>query len=287
MHFRGESYCTKNATPQCGADNKEGKLTRRLFAMRPATVLAIGLMAGTGTPAAANSYDNSADNPESTSAAPTSAGTASQSGVDVPSAEEEKLRADYERYDIPEETQDTLIAKLKAGERLDAFDPDADPTSTESLGFNDGYTEEISRYDDGSYVVTSTEVPSRSTSEAESQIHPLSTVESCEAVWTNGSWKQWRNCEVKNNWGGAINISFVATFENSNTTAKITNAGMPSQTCLFFKCTHPDVWIGRGEQSHTTAAWAQAQSTVSDTSTSFEVWVQLRVNSNGYWTENA
>lgn len=200
--------------------------------------------------------------------------------VQISQSEESKIRADFDKYGVPASTQDTLLGKLEAGELLDAFDGVSEPISTEAFETKN-FDSEISWFEDGSYVVSSVEKPNTDDFAA------MGTVSNCSSVATNGGWGRWTGCSVTNNWAGVINIGFIASFEKSSSYARITYVGNTTQNCSLHQCSTPNVWIIRSSQTATAAAAAQAQSRVSGAQGSWEVWLQLRVNSNGYWTVNS
>lgn len=244
-----------------------------------AGLLSLGLVGASATPVSAT--------PSPVVSSSTGEATSSSSVESIKATDEAQILADFDKYDVPEQTQSELISKLRAGKPLDSFLPNKEPVSTESLGQEDGFDKQIQWYEDGSYVVSGVEVPGDA---GEGGIQPLAGgVEDCSSVWSNGTWKRWNNCKVWNSWTGVITLAFKAEFENSSTTAKINWASdrQVSQTCVVASCSRPSVWVGNAEQTATTAAWAQAQSTVDAAWGSWEVWLQLRVNSNGYWVEHS
>ncbi|PRZ11578.1 hypothetical protein [Nesterenkonia sandarakina] len=195
-------------------------------------------------------------------------------------SQESEIRIDFDKYGVPEDTQDALIDKLEAGEPLDAFDGVSEPISSNAFETEE-FDSEISWFEDGSYVVSSIEKPRTGDFAARG------TVSSCSSVSTSGNWGRWTNCSVTNSWAGVVKIGFIASFEKSSSYARITNLGNVTQNCIM-SCTRPDAWIIRSNQTATQAAAIQAQSTVtSPYGNSWEVWLQLRVNSNGYWTVNS
>lgn len=125
--------------------------------------------------------------------------------VNVPNHGLEEVKAWFEKYDVPVETQETIVKKLENGVLLNSMDG-SKPVKEETFQT----PSEIgtrSTFADGSISITSVNDSSQSASNA---VTPYA-VSNC--VVTGGSgWGRWSNCSV-NISNGVISMAFMATFE--------------------------------------------------------------------------
>lgn len=107
------------------------------------------------------------------------------------STDQDNLRAQLTQDGVPQAQVSTLEAKMKAGETLDVFKAGAKPVSITKSEENGAKTVDA-RYSDGSYSISSVEIPVSKTAGSAS---PLS-VDSCISG-TAGDWTTATNCMAK------------------------------------------------------------------------------------------
>lgn len=149
--------------------------------------------------------------------------TATSSSTIVSNEDEAATRAFWQKYGVDQATQDTLMKKLKRGERTDASSF-ADPERTEDIDIN-GMRQAVAFYADGSITVVGTEIPEPTS------IGQMGTrgvgISGCSTT-SGAGWATYKNCKV-NVSSDSITMNFRATYERySGAAGKILSTSSPA-----------------------------------------------------------
>ena len=212
------------------------------------------------------------------------AAPASAEAGQISAPEEQEMRATFDKYLVPGETQDVLIDNLESGTSWDNSNPDAAPVAVEDWSTN-GETVSVKRYGDGSISIHSAEKP---TVLPEGVASPLAELTGCTTTSGSG-YSISENCTVSNNWVN-VNIGFVASYQIVNGAPdSITHAGNTTQQCAAGTCTRPVYTATKYTEDANGPAVAQIQSTYQmfQGAGSSEYWVQLQVGNDGVSVVNS
>ena len=212
-------------------------------------------------------------------AAPASAETSQ-----ITAADEQQMRATFDKYLVPEGTQDVLIQDLESGDSWDNSNPDSAPVSVEDWS-NTGENVSVERYEDGSITIRSAETPEAL---PDGVATPLATISGCTTT-TGSGYGVSSNCTISHNWVN-VNIGFVASYQIVNGAPdSITHIGNTTQQCAAGTCTRPNYTVSKLAEDGNGPAVAQIQSTYQmfQGAGSSEYWVQLQVGNDTMSVHNS
>lgn len=196
-----------------------------------------------------------------------------------------EVRDGYVALGMPEPTIDALIAKLDAGQPIDALLPSAEPVSESTFiqvgdapYAEDGATVFVRWYTDGSPAVSAVEEAVEVPSGA---IIPFS-VQGC-SVSSGSGYSNYTGCTVSA-WWGTVQSAFRANFTLvQGGYDQITNAYNGWQQCAYpTTCSAPYESQRKSNENASGPATSRWQQTVTAPWGSWEVWIQLRVGGDSY-----
>lgn len=196
-----------------------------------------------------------------------------------------QFRSEFERYGVPLEKQEELIANHEAGKLWDS-NSGATAVTTESNAAG----ETIQRFADGSIAVTSVEQPAAT----QGEVTPMA-VSRCRAVPGSGGYQKRVDCLVNKN-TVQTNQSFEADYQvKSGAAGRILAVRNPVYWCYFPGCkmSSPDLRITRSTSSGSTPATARMTQQITYTNPangndiiSSTLWVQLNVTTSARSSNN-
>lgn len=206
------------------------------------------------------------------------AGTATSATADGHIDPYADIRAFWGKNGVSPETQDLLLAKMEAGELLDANRSTEVPVSTvetESGGF--GVTKYT--YADGSILVTSLEVPAKAPSGG---AQTFAAFGNCKQTSGTG-WANYKDCEVLVD-TGAYSMGFYVTYEKySGGYAEIKSTRNPQSGSRGGKITAPtrSFWRPKSSPQQQAVVKYHAEYTASLPIYEQDVYLAFWLTSNG------
>jgi len=196
-----------------------------------------------------------------------------------------EVRTGYAMLGMADVTIDALVAKLDAGQPVDALRPDAEPVGESAFVqvgdapyAKDGATVSVRWYADGSPAVSAVEKASEVPNGA---IFPLS-VQGCR-VSSGSGYSNYNGCTVSA-WWGTVQSAFRADFTLVQGGFDRINATYNGwQQCgVPTTCSAPYESQRKSVESTSGPATSRWQQTVTAPWGSWEVWIQLRVGGDSY-----
>lgn len=209
--------------------------------------------------------------------------------TDNSSDDRQRILEFFRQYDVPSQRWQPLIKKLQAGERWDSL-AGVSPTNVEVKETADS-TERISRFPDGSVMITTIERPDQvivGKAPAEDAITPMAALRGCTA-YTGSGYAVYRGCAVENQWGN-VYVGFNANYQIINGTYdRIDSVHNQTATCWGWgwSCLAPTFDPVKYSEDGWGAARARLHAWVNSPLSSYDVWVQLNVGGNTAWASNS
>lgn len=206
--------------------------------------------------------------------------------IEITAEQRQGLIDQMNTYGVPLDKQEALLVKFQSGATLDSFAKNKVPVSSETTTTNTK-TVKIDRFADNSWKAV-TQTPDRATTpSAPVNQPPAYGVDNCTVI-SGGRSVTYQNCTVSAAWLG-ITIAFVATaYVNYDSYYDgIGDLRGTTQKCWVVSCSTPSYTYQKLNEDSSGPATVQATSSVSGPNGSWDVWVQLKVGGDRYWSENS